>query len=99
MLAKNLDVSQGLVNGARGVVTGFESGVMGYPVVKFRCGVTVTIRPVRWTFKAGGGIYLTRRQLPLKLAWAISIHKSQVRFFSNRIQINKQGCHFFAFCA
>ena len=29
MLAKNLDVHKGLVNGARGVVTGFESGMQG----------------------------------------------------------------------
>lgn len=29
MLAKNLDVSQGLVNGARGVVVGFESEQKG----------------------------------------------------------------------
>lgn len=29
MLAKNLDVSQGLVNGARGVVVGFESDQKG----------------------------------------------------------------------
>ncbi len=85
MLAKNLDVAQGLVNGARGVVTGFEGtpGV-GFPVVKFRCGVTVTVRSARWTFKAAGGVYLTRRQLPLKLAWAISIHKSQVCLLCTR---------------
>jgi len=29
MLAKNLDVSQGLVNGARGVVVGFETEQKG----------------------------------------------------------------------
>ncbi len=78
ILAKNLDVSKGLVNGARGVVTGFESNMQGYPTVKFMCGVTVTIRPQRWTFKVGGGVFICRRQLPLKLAWAVSIHKSQV---------------------
>ncbi|XP_064626458.1 ATP-dependent DNA helicase PIF1-like [Lineus longissimus] len=77
MLAKNLDVQKGLVNGARGVVVGFEMGDYGLPIVKFLCGAKETIKPERWTFKISGGIYLTRRQLPLKLAWAISIHKSQ----------------------
>ena len=77
MLAKNLDVQRGLVNGARGVVVGFEPGAYGVPKVRFLSGETVTINNERWTFKAAGGQYLTRKQLPLKLAWAISIHKSQ----------------------
>ncbi|XP_072024041.1 ATP-dependent DNA helicase PIF1-like [Amphiura filiformis] len=77
MLAKNLDIQRGLVNGARGVVKGFEHGNKGYPCVKFICGEEVVIRTERWSVKAGAGITLTRRQLPLKLAWAISIHKSQ----------------------
>ncbi|CAH1243951.1 PIF1 [Branchiostoma lanceolatum] len=77
MLAKNLDVQRGLVNGARGVVTGFQTSGAGLPIVKFLCGVTEPVKHERWTFKATGGIYLTRRQLPIKLAWAISIHKSQ----------------------
>lgn len=45
----------------------------------FLCGATEVLKPERWVFKSGGGIHLSRQQLPLKLAWAISIHKSQVR--------------------
>lgn len=77
MLTKNLDVQRGMVNGARGVVIGFEPGNKPMPQVRFMCGVTETIKPERWLVKALGGNYLTRQQLPLKLAWAISIHKSQ----------------------
>ncbi|XP_060899427.1 ATP-dependent DNA helicase PIF1 [Labrus mixtus] len=77
MLTKNLDVTRGLVNGARGVVVAFESGKHGLPRVRFVCGVTEVLKPERWVFKSGGGIHLSRQQLPLKLAWAISIHKSQ----------------------
>ncbi|XP_068056140.1 ATP-dependent DNA helicase PIF1 [Anomalospiza imberbis] len=77
MLAKNLDVSQGLVNGARGVVVGFESEQKGLPKVKFLCGVTQLIKMEKWVIKGPSGVHLSRQQLPLKLAWAISIHKSQ----------------------
>lgn len=44
----------------------------------FLCGATEVLKPERWVFKSGGGVHLSRQQLPLKLAWAISIHKSQV---------------------
>uniref|UniRef100_A0A8C4YF65 ATP-dependent DNA helicase PIF1 n=1 Tax=Gopherus evgoodei TaxID=1825980 RepID=A0A8C4YF65_9SAUR len=77
ILTKNLDVSWGLVNGARGVVVEFETEGNGLPRVRFLCGVTEVIRLERWVFKGPSGIYLSRQQLPLKLAWAISIHKSQ----------------------
>uniref|UniRef100_A0A8C3R4U3 ATP-dependent DNA helicase PIF1 n=1 Tax=Cyanoderma ruficeps TaxID=181631 RepID=A0A8C3R4U3_9PASS len=77
MLAKNLDVSQGLVNGARGVVVGFESEQKGLPKVRFLCGVTQVIKMEKWVIKGPSGVHLSRQQLPLKLAWAISIHKSQ----------------------
>ncbi|KAI1236738.1 hypothetical protein IHE44_0014991 [Lamprotornis superbus] len=77
MLAKNLDVSQGLVNGARGVVVGFESEQKGQPKVRFLCGVTQLIKMEKWVIKGPSGVHLSRQQLPLKLAWAISIHKSQ----------------------
>ncbi|XP_006899697.1 PREDICTED: ATP-dependent DNA helicase PIF1 [Elephantulus edwardii] len=77
MLVKNLAVSQGLVNGARGVVVGFEAEGRGLPQVRFLCGITEVIRADRWTVQAPGGQLLSRQQLPLQLAWAISIHKSQ----------------------
>ncbi|KAG7256491.1 hypothetical protein CRUP_021001, partial [Coryphaenoides rupestris] len=77
MLTKNLEVQRGLVNGARGVVVGFEPGKPGLPRVRFLCGATEVLNRERWMFKSGGGLYLSRQQLPLKLAWAISIHKSQ----------------------
>ncbi|XP_072525236.1 ATP-dependent DNA helicase PIF1 [Salminus brasiliensis] len=77
MLTKNLDVQRGLVNGARGVVVDFLLGSQGLPRVRFLCGAVEVIKRERWMFKTGGGLYLSRQQLPLKLAWAISIHKSQ----------------------
>ncbi|XP_070562852.1 ATP-dependent DNA helicase PIF1-like [Ptychodera flava] len=76
MLTKNLDVGRGMVNGARGVITGFAKE-KGLPIVRFLNGLEQTIGPEKWPIKLGGGACLMRRQLPLQLAWAISIHKSQ----------------------
>ena len=77
ILLKNLDVANSLVNGSRGCIVGFTETKM--PIVKFLNGKKVTIKYDSWSFKINsGGQMATRRQLPLQLAWAISIHKSQV---------------------
>lgn len=75
MLLKNINVSDGLVNGARGVVIKF--GVGNLPVVKFKNGREYVAKPEKWIVKSLLGGALVRRQVPLKLAWAFSIHKSQ----------------------
>ncbi|XP_063386502.1 ATP-dependent DNA helicase PIF1 [Cydia fagiglandana] len=74
MLLKNINVNSGLVNGARGVVVRFEEG---YPVVRFKNKKEYTARSERWYVKNASGSLLCRRQIPLNLAWAFSIHKSQ----------------------
>ncbi|XP_046969470.1 ATP-dependent DNA helicase PIF1 [Vanessa cardui] len=74
MLLKNINVNAGLVNGARGVVVRFEEGL---PVVRFKNKKEYTARTERWYVKNSNGTLLCRRQVPLNLAWAFSIHKSQ----------------------
>lgn len=74
MLLKNVNISSGLVNGARGVVVSFSSTG---PVVRFRSGEEYTAQSEKWSVKQSSGAIVTRKQIPLKLAWAFSIHKSQ----------------------
>lgn len=63
-------------NGTLGTVTGFESST-GYPTIKLRDGRTITIEPMDWVIEEGGKIKASVTQVPLRLAWAITIHKSQ----------------------
>ena len=82
MLLKNLDAERGLVNGARGVVVGFvashePAGPRRLPKVLFANGVYEAIAPREWTVAQGSAVLASRTQLPLKLAWGISMHKSQ----------------------
>lgn len=64
------------VNGSLGVVTGFEKG-SDYPIVEFRSGKTVTMKPESWELRDGDKKRAGLSQIPLRLAWAITVHKSQ----------------------
>ncbi|KAH8273738.1 hypothetical protein KR018_011633 [Drosophila ironensis] len=74
MLLKNINISGGLVNGARGVVVRIEKDL---PVVRFKNNQEYVCKHEKWIIKTATGGLITRRQVPLKLAWAFSIHKSQ----------------------
>ncbi len=64
------------VNGTLGTVIGFERGT-NYPIVETRDGREITVAQQEWVVEEGGKIKAKIAQLPLKLAWAITIHKSQ----------------------
>lgn len=77
MLTHNLDFEAGLVNGSRGVITRFESGLR-LPVVQFVNGVETIIDRHAWTTKDDSSkITVAKTQLPLKLAYCLTTHKSQ----------------------
>lgn len=63
-------------NGSIGTVQGFDRDD-GYPIVELVNGRTVTIQPDKWELMDGDKIRATVQQLPLRLAWAITVHKSQ----------------------
>ncbi|KAI8551208.1 hypothetical protein RHMOL_Rhmol06G0167500 [Rhododendron molle] len=87
MLCKNL--RRTLVNGATGTVTKFRYDDVAVsdlwkteerprvPMVRFDSGLEVLIGPEAWEIVEGGKVVATRKQLPLILAWALSIHKCQ----------------------
>lgn len=75
MAVKN-DQSKRYANGSIGMVVDFEPAT-DYPVVQFRNGRTVVMQPDTWELRDGDKKRASISQVPLRLAWAITVHKSQ----------------------
>lgn len=75
MAVKN-SLERKYVNGSIGTIIDFERGTE-YPVVEFRSGKTVTMQPDTWELRDGDKKRASITQIPLRLAWAITVHKSQ----------------------
>ena len=74
MFTRN-NFDHGYANGTLGEVIGFTA--LNSPVVKTRSGSTITVEPAEWAIQDGNKILAKITQLPLRLAWAITVHKSQ----------------------
>lgn len=70
----NFDV--GYVNGTRGEVVDFDADT-NYPIVKTLDGEEITVEPVDWQVEDDGRVLASITQIPLRHAWAITVHKSQ----------------------
>lgn len=75
MFIKN-DTQGRYVNGTQGIVIGFDAQE-GWPIVKTYGHKTITVLPEEWKFEDNGSVLAILTQVPLRLAWAITIHKSQ----------------------
>ncbi len=76
MFTKN-NPHKGFVNGTVGTVSGFDKNNNDFPIIKTHSGKSVWAEPMDWNLEDNGRILAKITQVPLRLAWAITVHKSQ----------------------
>ena len=74
MFVKN-NFDKGYVNGTIGEVVDFN--VDGLPVIEITGGEHIIARPASWAVEEDDVVKAEISQIPLRLSWAITVHKSQ----------------------
>ncbi len=65
----------GYVNGTTGTVIDFDDD--GFPIIETFDGEEIVVYPEKWSIAEENKTLAEISQLPLRLAWAITVHKSQ----------------------
>lgn len=75
MFVKN-NYEKGYLNGSLGTVLRYNEE--GYPLVRLDSGYEIVAEPEDWRIEdEAGKLLVSYAQVPLRLAWAITVHKSQ----------------------
>lgn len=74
LFVKN-NYEKGYMNGSVGIVRDFSEA--GWPLVELVNDSVIEASPETWSLEEGGKVLASVAQVPLRLAWAITVHKSQ----------------------